>query len=154
MGVTAPGAQLTNNNIFVGALEPGGFFPLDASLIPEQPGTLELTVRVSYTDDFNQAQEISRTLTVEVMDAPVFEEPVIDPVTGEPIDPSGPFPGEGPLPGEQDNETWRQKIWRFVLGMLGLSSGPSTTDPGGMPPEGLPPMEGPGVGPGIGRPVQ
>ena len=158
MGVTAPGAQLTNNNIFVGALEPGGFFPLDANLTPEQPGTLELTVRVSYTDDFNQPQVISRTLTVEVIDAPIFEEPPIDPETGEPIDPNVPPPDVG-----AGTETWRQRIWRFVLGMLGLSSG-RPTDPGVIPPEGIPPVDGPGVppidgpgipiGPGVGGPAQ
>lgn len=148
MGVTAPGAQLTNNNIFVGALEPGGFFPLDASLLPEQPGPLELTVRVSYTDDFNQAQVITRTLSVEVMEmeAPPFEEePPIDPGTGGPAGPMDPGMGEG-----GSNETWRQKAWRFILGLIGLSSGPRS-DPGGMPPGGFPPPGGdPGMGPGSG----
>lgn len=150
MGVTATGAQLTNNNIFVGALEPGGFFPLDANLTPEQPGPLELTVRVSYTDDFNQAQVITRTLSVEVMEmeAPPFEEePPIDPGTGGPAGPVDPGMGEGPA-----NETWRQKAWRFILGLVGLSSAPRSDAPaGGMPPGGFPPPEGePGVGPGSG----
>jgi hypothetical protein len=44
--VTAEGAQFTNNTIFVGALEPGGFFPLDAQITPEQVGPLELQVTV------------------------------------------------------------------------------------------------------------
>lgn len=154
MNVSAPGAQLTNNNVFVGALEPGGFFPLDASIVPEQPGPLELTVRVSYTDDFNQAQVITRTLTVEVVEAPPFEEPPIDPGTGGPGEP---IPGEGPFPGNggagAGNETWRQKAWRFVLGLIGLSSGPAMDGgPGAMPGEGIPPMDGGPVGP-AGGPV-
>ena len=154
MGVTAAGAQFTNNNVFVGALEPGGFFPLDANVVPEQPGTLELTVRVSYTDDFNQPQVITKTLTVEVMEAPPVEEPPTDPGMGGPGgpggEPGGPFPGAG-------NETWRQKIWRFMLGMIGLSSAPQSNDPGMFPGEGIPPVEGvpPGMpGPGISVPLQ
>lgn len=161
MNVSAPGAQLTNNNVFVGALEPGGFYPLDANIIPAEPGPLDLTVRVSYTDDFNQPQVITRTLTVEVMDAPVFEEPPIDPNTGEPINPEGPIGPGGPFPGDEGasgNETWRQKAWRFILGLLGLSSGPPASDPGMMPGEGIPPMDGPVMpgpsGPGVGGPAQ
>lgn len=149
MGVTAPGAQLTNNNIFVGALEPGGFFPLDANLTAEQAGPLELTVRVSYTDDFNQPQVITRTLSVEVMEmeAPPFEEePPIDPGMGGPGEPIDPGMGNG-----GGNETWRQKAWRFILGLIGLSSGPRTDTNGGMPPGGFPPPDvGPDVGPGSG----
>jgi hypothetical protein len=151
MNVSAPSVELTNNNIFVGALEPGGFFPLDANLVPMEPGSLDLTVRVSYTDDFNQPQVITRTLTIEVMEAPPVEEPPIDPGTGGPGEP---FPGGGPDPGAGSGETWRQKAWRFILGLIGLSSGPATSvDPGGMPP-----MQGPGLpgpaGPGVSGPVQ
>lgn len=161
MNVSAPGdpgAQLSNNNVFVGALEPGGFFPLDANLIPSQPGPLDLVVSVSYTDDFNQPQVISRTLAVEVMEAPIFEEPPIDPETGLPIDPGGPFPEE-PYPGQETgDETWRQRIWRFILGLLGLSSGRNgPDDPGSFPGGGIPPMDGPidgPVGPGVGGPAQ
>ncbi len=158
MNVNAPGAQFTNNNAFVGALEPGGFFPLDANVIPEQPGPLDLVVSVGYTDDFNQSQSITRTLTVEVMDAPIFEEPPIDPETGEPIDPG--FPPEEPLPGNGggSGETWRQRLWRFILGLFGLSSGPAgSDDPGMMPGPGFPGDEpgfpGP-IGPGVGGPAQ
>ena len=46
--VTADEAELTNNAIFVGALEPGGFFPLDALITPSRPGRWELLLSVNY----------------------------------------------------------------------------------------------------------
>jgi hypothetical protein len=119
--VTAENAQFTNNTIFVGALDPGGFFPLDAQITPEQAGPLELLVSVGYTDDFNQPQAITETLTVEVMEEPIFEPPIDG---GEGFPPDGGFPepgvGEG---GMATEETFLQKVWRFIAGLLGLDSG-------------------------------
>jgi hypothetical protein len=96
-----------------------------------------LEVRVAYTDDFNQPQAITKTLELEVMDMPEL------PPEGEG------FPG-GEMPPEvmpEPTESWRTKLWRFFLGMVGLSSGPTTpaTD-GGMPPFGpeMPPVDGGG----------
>lgn len=143
--VTAEGAQMSNNNIFVGSLEPGGTFPLDAVAFPEQPGTLLLEVGVAYTDDFNQPQVITKTLELEVMPMPEL------PPEGE--------PGmEGEMPPEmipEAPESWRSKLWRFLLGMVGLSSGPTTPEGGGgmMPPMGpeMPPVDGGVNGPIGGR---
>ncbi|MGB4871997.1 MAG: IPT/TIG domain-containing protein [Candidatus Promineifilaceae bacterium] len=109
--VTADNATLENNAIFVGALEPGGFFPLDALLTANQPGPLDLHLSVDYTDDFNQAQVLTSTLTLEVMEAMVFDEPEMPPEGFE-------EPAAEPEP-----ETVSAKIWRFILGLLGLSSG-------------------------------
>ncbi|MCB9431329.1 MAG: IPT/TIG domain-containing protein [Ardenticatenaceae bacterium] len=125
--VNANGATFDNNTIFVGNVEPGGFFPFDATVYPEQPGQLELLLSVSYTDDFNQPQVISQTLTVEVLEAFIPEEPI------EPIP-------EEQIPVEPEPETFGQKVWRFLLGLFGLSSGTSQpTQPTGgefIPPEG------------------
>ncbi len=43
MRVTAEGAELSNNTILVGALDIGGYYTLDTTVIPDQPGPLELT---------------------------------------------------------------------------------------------------------------
>jgi hypothetical protein len=134
-GARAEGAQMSNNNIFVGSLEPGGTFPLDAIAIPEQPGTLLLEVSVAYTDDFNQPQVITQTLELEVMAMPEM------PPEGEPG-------AEGEVPPEvlpEAAEGWRTRLWRFFLGMVGLSSGPVTpVGEGGIVPMEpvMPPVEG------------
>ncbi|MBK8988503.1 MAG: IPT/TIG domain-containing protein [Chloroflexi bacterium] len=128
--VTADDAVLMNNSVFIGALESGGFFPLDALLIASQPGPLDLHLSVDYTDDFNQPQVITHTLTVEVMEGMVFEEPEMPPEGFE-------EPASEPEP-----ETLGAKIWRFILGLLGLSSGVPVPE---QPVESVPPdFGGPG----------
>ncbi len=110
MQVTAEGADLTNNSMFVGYLDPGGYLSLDASIVAFQPGTLELTATVDYLDDFGQPRSLTQTLTVEVIE-------------GEPI-PEG--PGFEPTPAP--SETFWQKLWRAVLGFLGLDSAQATPE--------------------------
>ncbi len=117
MRVTSPNADVTNNVTLVGILDPGGYYTLDASVVPMQPGPLELLVEVNYTDDFNQPRTISQTLVVEVMDMP----------TPEPFPPDG-FPTDGELPPGPEETTW-QKIWRFIKGLLGLGSQQPSTSP-------------------------
>jgi len=129
--VTAPvgGAQFSNNVSLVGVLDTGGFpFTLDATVIPDVPGSLELLVTVDYTDDFNQPQQITKTLTVEVMEG--FIEPL--PTDGGVPEPPPPVP-----------ETLLDKLLRFLKGLLGLGS--SLPNPGGQfpPPGEVPPVEGP-----------
>ena len=65
---------------------------------------------------------------------------------------------EGEMPPEmipEAPESWRSKLWRFLLGMVGLSSGPTTPEGGGgmMPPMGpeMPPVDGGVNGPIGGR---
>jgi hypothetical protein len=93
-------------------------------MTPDQAGSLELIVTIGYTDDFSQRRVITDTLTVDVMEAEFIE----------------PLPGEGGMEGEPGSmppaqpETFWQKAWRFVLGLLGLDSGAPATQPGEMPP--------------------
>ena len=111
MTVTTPQGQVLNNSLLVGSLEPGGYFTLDASLIPDSPGPLDLIITVDYTDDFNQARKIEQTLTLDVQEMFIPEEP-LEPIPGE---------GEGEVPIEQPETFW-QKVIRFILGLLGLDS--------------------------------
>ena len=143
MKVNAVGAQLANNIVFVGYLDPGGYFPLDAQITPEQAGPLEVLVTVDYTDDFNQPRTIENTFIVQVME-------------------SGGVPGEGEIPPEGLNggqvppaapETIWTKIWRFILGLLGLDS--SAPSPDTIPPgEVTPGEEQPGGGEVVPPPVR
>ncbi|MEW5829767.1 MAG: hypothetical protein AB1846_12815 [Chloroflexota bacterium] len=133
MRVEAEGASLENAQTLVGILEPGGFFTLDPTVFPEAPGTLELTVTVDYTDDFNQPRSITKHLSVDVMDVPV-----------EPFPPEG---GEIPVDGvPSEPETFWQKLWRFVLGLLGLDSAAPSVEP--VPGETVPETEPPVIIPG------
>ncbi len=130
MKITGPeGVLLTNNTVLVGTLEPGGYFPLDASLTPTQPGPLELTITIDYTDDFNQSQKITKTMTIDVMEGQSMEPNpggtivpgkdggVIVGPDGSPVVPVGP---DGAASG---SETFWQKVVRLVRGLVGLDSG-------------------------------
>jgi uncharacterized repeat protein (TIGR01451 family) len=133
--VNAPEGELSNNTVFVGALDPGGFFPLDALIIPAAAGPLDLELSVSYTDDFNQPASIDQTVTIEVMEGEDMmpEDPGMDPGLGPEMGPDG----GGGLPDGGAPESLAQKVWRFILGLFGFSSAP----PGGQAPEGMPDME-------------
>jgi len=134
---------IENGTSLVGSLDAGGYFTLDAMVIPEQSGPMTLDITIDYTDDFNQARTINRTMQIEVMEG--FEEPILEP---------GMEGGGGevfPMPTE---ETTLQKAWRFLLGLLGLDSAPpSNNDPGIVPGPGIEePLEPlPGPKPGTGK---
>jgi uncharacterized repeat protein (TIGR01451 family) len=130
---TAEGADMSNNTIFVGALEPGGFFPLDALITAYEPGLLDVSLSLNYVDDFNQPAVITDTVQVEVLEAIPMEpvDPGLEGGGGEGIDGETP-PDET---GAGSEESLGQRIWRFILGLLGLSSAP----PGDQPAEEMPP---------------
>lgn len=130
----AGGGQLSNNTTLVGALDAGGYFTLDATFIPDTPGSQTLQVNIEYTDDFNQSQVITRTLQVEIQESPGV----------------GPG-GEGGLPQDggsipnvpvQQPETFLQKVARFLRGLVGLDSGQPTPQPIEIPPGEMPPGNG------------
>jgi len=115
MKVTAEGATFSNNLSLVGTLDPGGYFTLDATMLPDQPGPHELVITINYTDDFNQPQTITGTLTVEVLENTV---------------PDGGFPGGGGggggggviEPPVLEPETTTEVVVRFIKGFFGLGS--------------------------------
>ncbi len=117
MRVNGQSGQFSNNAILVGTLDPGGYFTLDATYIPDIPGMVDLIVSIDYTNDFNQPQVITKTLSVDILEQPFIEPPVDGSQNGSiDVTPS-------------TSETFLQKIWRFILGFLGLDSGISTPQP-------------------------
>jgi hypothetical protein len=131
--ITASDGMVENGTSLIGSLDAGGYFTLDAMLTPDQPGPLTLDITIDYVDDFNQPRTLSRTLDVEVMEA--FVDPSMDPS----LNPGGggEYVDGGGFPPTVVDETFWQKAWRFILGLLGLdSSAPTVTDPGVMPSEG------------------
>lgn len=140
----ATGGTLTNNTTLVGAMDPGGYFTLDAMLIPEVAGPMEIDVSVSYTDDFNQPKEIHQKMQVNVEE-----------MVAPPVDNSGGKGEQIPVVPAVEETFW-QKLGRLVKGLLGLDSGTSqpvtepSTLPGDIPQEGgpqkpiiAPPVPGP-----------
>ncbi len=110
MSVESDAGYIENGQMMVGALDMGGYFPLDATFYPSESGSVELLVTITYLDDFNQPRTITQVLEVDVLEMTI--EPPIDP--GFPIEP------------EQAESFWH-KLWRFILGLLGLdSSAPSS----------------------------
>ncbi|OJX40673.1 MAG: hypothetical protein BGO78_06730 [Chloroflexi bacterium 44-23] len=104
------GADLSENVALVGPLEQGGYFTLDAMVMPYQTGPLDILVSVSYNDDFNQPRTVEQTLSVQVEPEQIFE----------------PMPGDGTdLPVIETQETFAEKVVRFLKGLLGLGSAKS-----------------------------
>lgn len=143
MTITAENAELMNNVTLVGALDAGGYFPLDVMIIPSAPGPMDVTVTINYTDDFNQARTIVQTIPIEVVEgaviSPGMENPGMEPGMGPggegiPVDPVI-------MPAE---ETFWQKMLRFFKGLVGLDSAPPQQDvlPGEILPGEIPPSEG------------
>lgn len=137
MTVSAEGAELQNNTVLVGALDPGGFYTLDTTFTPMQAGEMTIKVVLNYTDDFNQPRQVEQIIPVVVQEGA----PVIEP--GMPS-------GEGEIPVQPVQETFWQKVLRFIRGLLGLDSAP----PQPVVPEGevpvqefesvpVPPLKGP-----------
>ena len=125
MKVEVEGGTIDPATTLVGSVDPGGYFTFDSNLTPDAAGPLDLNITIDYTDDFNQERTITRKLHVDV------EEQVIDPSMDPSLDPSlGGGGGEMPV---FEEETFLHKIWRAVLGLLGLDSAP---------PDGSVPVDG------------
>jgi len=128
--IEAADATVENNQILVGALEPGYPFTFDPTVIPNKTGKFSLALTLDYTDDFNQPRSITQSLEMDV--AEMMEEP--------PLDGNGEMP---PINGPVDSapETFWQRAWRFFLGMLGLDSAKPESQPGDMMPPPEMPVE-------------
>ncbi len=114
MKITTTGGTIDPDSTLVGSLDPGGYFTFDSTLTPDAAGPLDLTVTIEYTDDFNQPRTLTRKLHVDV------EEAFIDTST----DPTQGGGGGGEFVPVVEEESFLHKIWRAVLGLLGLDSNP------------------------------
>jgi hypothetical protein len=139
MTITAENADLSNNVSLVGTLDAGGYFPLDVMFTPQTAGPTQIKVTINYTDDFNQARVIEKSISINVLEGMVItpgaEGPGIEPGTGD----GGMPPTVTPV-----EETFWQKVLRFIKGLVGLDSAPAQ-------PQGMPGDPSPSDG---GKPVQ
>jgi hypothetical protein len=117
MKIESGSGTIENGTSLVGSLDAGGYFTLDAMIVPEQSGPITLDVTIDYTDDFNQPRTITGQLQIDVMEG--MEEPTLEP---------GMEGGGGVMPAPAAESTW-QKVWRIVLGLLGLDSAPANNNP-------------------------
>ncbi len=114
MKVTADGEEITNNVSLVGALDPGGYYTLDAEIIPSKPGPLDIIITINYNDDFNQPRTIEQKITINVEPAMEF--------TPEPGIEGAETGGKPGMPVDLMPETFWHKILRFLKGLFGLDS--------------------------------
>ncbi len=120
MKIEATGGTLDPASTLVGSLDPGGYFTFDSTLFPDAAGPMDLTITIDYTDDFNQPRTLTRILSLTVEESFIEETP----------DPSQ----EGTKFPTTTDESFFHKVWRAILGLLGLDSAP----PGGEVPSGEP----------------
>jgi hypothetical protein len=107
---TSDKVRVTNGIIYLGPLDPGTSGTLLAQGEALQAGTATVTVRVHYLDGFQQPQVFEQTLSLEVEGVPLDE-------SGQEITPTG---------GEEEGElTFLQRVWRAILGLLGLGTRPA-----------------------------
>lgn len=136
MTVTSGNGTLESGTSLVGSLDPGGYYTLDAMLTADMAGPVKLNVLIEYTDDFNQPRTVEKTLEINVEEE--FMESTPDPSMG------GGGGGEEFIVVE---ETFLQKTWRFILGLLGLDSAPPASSPEmPIPPGEEMPIPAPGQG--------
>ncbi len=118
-----------------------------------------LDITIDYTDDFNQAQVITRTISIVVEEMMVGPEGGIPPDGGFPQNggefPGGEIPGgEFPTDGGAQTETFGQKVVRFLKGLFGLDSAQPSGGGEIMPPvEGIP-EEGPSEAVPVAPPIK
>lgn len=130
MTITSNNSMIENGTTLIGSLDAGGYFTLDSTLFPDLAGPVELNIVIEYTDDFNQARTIEKTIEINV------EEGFIESTPDPSLEGTG---GEGEIFVPPSDETFLQKTWRFILGLLGLDSAPPTSTPDmNVPPEKFP----------------
>jgi hypothetical protein len=117
--------EVVDGRRYVGPLDSGGADTLDATLVPKAPGEAQVTVAVSYLDDFNREQVITDTFDILIEAAPA-----------RPLDEEPAEPDDGNL------------VLRILRGLLGLGASPPSAAPApidDVPPTGLPeaPAEAP-----------
>ena len=92
--------DVADGTTFVGTLDAGGFFPLDATLTGRRAGRATVTVVVSYVDDFGRERTLERAFPFEVDPAP-------DGALETPAPPSA---------------SSASLVWRVLRGLLGLGA--------------------------------
>lgn len=121
--IKASSGMLNKNTATVGTIDTGGYFTMDPEFIPETPGKVTLTIQIKYTDDFQQAGLIEKTLEVNVVEG--FMPPPDGGGTDNGCNSAGGCPDGGGVmpPPEQPQESLMDSILKAIMGFFGLAGG-------------------------------
>lgn len=70
LSVEASGAQVTDESIFLGSFDAAGSEGIDVTITPKNAGPLDVSVVVTYRDDYGRVQTFKQTRQVRVETAP------------------------------------------------------------------------------------
>jgi hypothetical protein len=103
--LTSDQIQIQGGSVFAGPLDGGSSVPIPAQGFATVEGPTTVTVTINYIDELNQAQQLVRTLTVNVDPAP-----------------PGPPPGETPPTPQTPGADDRPILVRLLSALFGLGS--------------------------------
>ncbi len=103
------GELLEGSESFVGPMRAGEERTIDATVLVQEEGTVELRFSVDYLDDFNQEQSIETEFALEA----------VIPEIPDDLFPPGELPGLDSLPPSEPERDW---LARLVLALMGLGS--------------------------------
>ena len=106
LSVEASSADVVDGSLYLGAFDAAGSEALDVTITPNEAGTLEVVVVVSYRDDFGRAKSFRQPYEIKVESAPDTDK---EPGGSEGDDPQDEKSGPGGFVG-------------FVMAFLGLGS--------------------------------
>ena len=112
VAIKSSSGALTKNTATAGTIDTGGYFTMDPEFIPDTPGEVTLTIQIKYTDDFQHAGLIEKTLTVNVIES------AMPPDGG-----GGKDGGGGEVPPPVQEESFLDSVLKALLGFLGLAGG-------------------------------
>lgn len=119
--ISASSGVLNKNIATVGNVDTGGYFTMDPEFIPDTPGKVTLTIQIKYTDDFQQAGLIEKTLVVNVVDG--FMPPPDGGTDGGGDKGGGDDGGIDVPPIEEPQGNLADSLWKALLGFFGLAGG-------------------------------
>lgn len=120
--ISASSGTLSKNTATVGTIDTGGYFTMDPEFVPETPGKVTLTIQIKYTDDFQQAGMIEKTLDVNVVEG-FMPPPDGGGIDGGNVDPGGGMNGGGEIPPPVQQDSLMDSILKALMGFFGLAGG-------------------------------
>lgn len=110
--VASDDLEIQDGSIYIGPLDGGTSGTLVPMAKALSPGNAEISVMVHYLDSFQQSQTITEILTIQVEGNPEDAEAAgADDEAGEETEP--------------ENLTFGQRLWRGIIGFLGLGTRPT-----------------------------